>query len=108
MAMMEGCRKLSDEGLFGLTPPHTANSPIPGVILYMDEGHQRLEMLMADGTCIDLLKVYRLAEDCVRNWHKGDKMNLPHFVGDFGRLAPLAEALNGRNVINQQRTDASK
>lgn len=84
------------EGLHGVALPMTINSPIPGLMVFADEGHQRLEMLRPDGTAIDLLKVWRLAEDCVRNWQKEGTM--PGFVGDFKRLAPLAEALNGRKV----------
>jgi hypothetical protein len=60
----------------------------------MDEGHRKLMLVQGDGTAVDLLKVYRLAEDCVRNWQK--EATVPAFVGDFKRLTPLAKALNGK------------
>lgn len=96
MMQMEACRRLQGAGFESVGLPAGENSPIPGLILMMDEGHQKLMLVQGDGTAVDLLKVYRLAEDCVRNWHKGDKLNLPQFVGDFKRLTPLAKALNGK------------
>lgn len=94
MMQMGACGALDAEGFKSVGTPHTDKSPIPGVLLMMDEGHQKLLMIQGDGTAIDLLEVYRLAEDCVRNWHR--EKTLPGFVGDFKRLTPLAKALNGR------------
>lgn len=95
MMQMQTCMTLDDEGMVQLDFPRSDNSPIPGMVLFTDHGHTKLEMVLGDGSVVDILKVYRLAHDCVRNWHKGDDM--PQFVGDFKRLAPLAEALNGRH-----------
>jgi hypothetical protein len=97
MAQMETCRALAAERLRPVDMPDGIDSPIPGVILFADDGHRSLEMVMGDGRTVDLLKVWRLAEDCIRNWHKGTPEHIPSFVGDFGRLARLAEALNGRD-----------
>lgn len=91
---------LHREGLITVGLPHTDKTPIPGLILYTDEGHRHLWKLLPDGRVVDLLAVFDAAEDCVRNWHKprdgGKSTDMPHFVGDFGRLTKLAEALNGR------------
>jgi hypothetical protein len=95
MMQMQTCMALEDEGLKQVGLPHTDQTPIPGLILFADEGHKRLEIVLGDGSVVDILKVYRLAEDCIRNWHKGG--SLPQFVGDFKRLTPLADALNGRH-----------
>lgn len=97
MMQMQTCSALEDEGLAQVGLPYGDKTPIPGLLLFADEGHTKLEMILPDGSVVDVLKVYRLAEDCIRNWHKGDKFNLPQFVGDFKRLTPLAEALNGRH-----------
>lgn len=94
MYQMETCLTLEAKGLKGVSLPCGDETPIPGLILFADEGHTRLEMVQGDGSIIDLLAVHRLAGDCVRNWHKGSDM--PQFVGDFKRLTPLAKALNGR------------
>lgn len=88
------CIALGKEGLYSVLLVETDKTPIPGSILFVDEAHTKLIMVQPDGTAIDLFEVHRLAEDCVRNWHKGG--TLPQFVGDFGRLTPLAQALNGR------------
>lgn len=94
MMQMEACRRLSAEGFEGVGTPAGENSPIPGLILMMDEGHQKLMLVQGDGTAVDLLKIYRLAETCIRDWQKEGTM--PGFVGDFKRLTPLAKALNGK------------
>jgi hypothetical protein len=78
------CIKLGEEGLYAVLLVETDKTPIPGSILFVDEGHTKLIMVQPDGTAIDLFEIHRLAEDCVRNWHKGD--TLPQFVGDFKRL----------------------
>lgn len=96
MAMMVACRKLEDEGLHPVRLWCGMNSPIPGLVMFADEAHRRLEMVRPDGSTIDLLAVHRTAEDCVRNWHVGSPPSTPHFVGDFGRLTLLAQALNGK------------
>ena len=88
------CIALDNEGLYSLLLIQTDKTPIPGALLFIDEGHTKLLHVQPDGTVVDLFAVHRLAEDCVRNWQKGSK--LPGFVGDFKRLTPLAEALNGR------------
>lgn len=95
MMQMQTCMALEEEGLTQVGLPCGDKTPIPGLILFADEGHTKLEMILPDGSVVDILKVYRLAEDCIRNWRKDDA--LPHFVGDFKRLTPLAVALNGRH-----------
>lgn len=93
---MGACIALDKEGFKSVDLPMTHMTPVPGVILMADCGHQQLLMVQPDGSAVDILAVYHAAEDCVRNWHKGDTFNLPQFVGDFGRLTKLAQALNGR------------
>lgn len=100
MVSLNACRGadvLEQDGMVGLNMPCTDKSPIPGLILYADEGHQRLLMVQANGTVVDLLALHRSVEECIRNWHR-DSI-LPHFVGDFKRLTPVAEILNGRKVV---------
>jgi hypothetical protein len=94
MMQMQTSIALEDEGLEWVKLPTGADTPIPGILLFSDAKHSRLEMVLPDGSVVDILKVYRLAEECIRNWHKGGA--LPQFVGDFKRLTPLADALNGR------------
>lgn len=92
----ETCMRLEAEGLIGVKMPwHVKKTPIPGMILFVDQGHSKLLMVQGDGSTIDLLEVHRLAEDLVRNWHKGIRPHIPQFVGDWGRLTALAIALNG-------------
>lgn len=93
MMQMEKARKLADQGMIDVGTPRTESTPIPGLLLMMDEQHSKLMLVLGDGTAVDLLKVYRLAENCIRNWQKGSTM--PGFVGDFKRLVPLTKALNG-------------
>lgn len=92
------CIAIEKEGFQSVTLLVTHMTPIPGLILMADCGHQQLLMVAPDGRAIDLLAVYAAAEDCIRNWHKGDNLNLPQFVGDFGRLTKIAEAVNGRKL----------
>lgn len=93
MMQMEAVRRLESDGFHPVQLPHGLDTPIPGLILFADVKHRKLLMVQGDGSTVDLLVVYRLALDCVRNWQKGS--SLPGFVGDFKRLTPLAEALNG-------------
>lgn len=95
MMQMQTCMALEDEGMVQIELPMGLAAPIPGMLLFIDEAQKKLEMVLPDGSVVDILKVYRLAEDCIRNWHKGG--TLPQFVGDFKRLTPLADALNGRH-----------
>lgn len=97
---MGAARDLEAQGLHGVPLPRAEDTPIPGLMVFADTAHRRLLVLQGDGSTIDLLEVWRLAEDCVRNWHKGDA--LPHFTGDFKRLTKLTEALNGSRA-HQQR-----
>lgn len=90
------CLRLEAEGLLGLHLPHGNQSPIPGLLLYVDEAQRRLVMLLPSGQAVDLLDLYRAADDCVRNWHRDSSM--PQFVGDFKRLLALAVAVNGRRL----------
>lgn len=93
---MGTCIRLDAEGLIGVNLPFDGDkTPIPGLILFSDHGHSKLLMVQGDGSTVDLLEVHRLAEDLVRNWHEGMPPSIPGFVGDFGRLAALAKALNG-------------
>lgn len=85
------CIALEREGYVNVPMPGDA---IPGPILMADPTGTKLVLVQGDGTVVDLLEVHRLAEDCVRNWHR--EKTLPSFVGDFKRLTPLAKALNGR------------
>lgn len=94
MMSMQAMRQLSSEGFQGLGTPAGEASPIPGLLLMMDEGHRKLMLVKPDGTAVDLLKIYHLAETCIRDWQKEGAM--PGFVGDFKRLTPLAKALNGK------------
>lgn len=90
---------LEKEKMHPVHLPITNNTPVPGLILMADVQHTKLVVVEPDGRVIDLLEVHRLAEDCIRNWHKGDNpLKLPHFVGDFKRLTSLAVALNGRKI----------
>lgn len=95
MMQMQTCISLDEEELVQLELPQGKDSPIPGLMLFTDQAHTKLEMVLADGSVVDILKVYHLAEDCIRNWHR--EKTLPNFVGDFKRLTPLADALNGRH-----------
>jgi hypothetical protein len=99
---MATCIALGCDGFCGVNLPRGAETPVPGLILLTDTRHTKLLMVQGDGSTIDLLAVHRLAEDCVRNWQKGSK--LPGFVGDFKRLTPLAEALNGMPPAPTQRS----
>jgi len=90
----EACMRLEKLGLASVGMPCGENTPIPGLILMADEGHTKLMLVQPDGIAIDILKVYRLAETCIRDWQKEGTM--PGFVGDFKRLNPLAKALNGK------------
>jgi hypothetical protein len=87
------CIALNSEGFISLSLPGDA---IPGHIVMVGPDGTQLVLVQGDGTVVDLFEVHRLAEDCVRNWHKGDKR--PQFIGDFKRLTALAQALNGRKV----------
>jgi len=92
----ETCMRLEAEGLIGVKMPwHVKKTPISGLILFCDHGHSKLLMIQPDGSTVDLLEIRRLAQDLVRNWHKSMPSSIPGFVGDFGRLASLAIALNG-------------
>ena len=73
-------------------------TPIPGLLLLGNVEHTKLMMVQPDGTAVNLLEVFRAAEDCIRNWHEGMLLSLPHFVGDFGRLTRIAIAVNGEKV----------
>ena len=95
MMQMQTCMALDDEGMMQVNLPRGNQTPIPGLMLFADKAHTKLEIVLGDGSVVDILKVYRLAEDCIRNWHKGG--TLPQFVGDFKRLTPLADALKGRH-----------
>lgn len=99
MVSLAQCRTsqaLQEKGFHPVSLPYTDNTPIPGLILFADEQHRQLLVILGDGRVVDLLSVWRLAEDCVRNWQREGKM--PAFVGDFKRLTPLAEALNGKSI----------
>lgn len=96
-SQMGTCRELERAGLKSVRLYHGVNSPLPGLILFSDEAHGRLIIVQPDGSIVDLLDVHRLAEDLIRNWHQGTPKWIPHFVGDFGRLTKLAQALNGSN-----------
>lgn len=98
--MMQGCCKLNAEGLVPLELPRTANSPIPGLILYIDEGHTKLEMLLADGQAVDLLKLHRVAED----WYRSD--NADFFPVSIAER--LIEVLRGRNVAGDEDEHAGQ
>lgn len=87
---LDACIKLDKEGFMSVPLPGEA---IPGAIIMANPEGSILLLVQGDGTAVDLFEVHRLAEDCVRNWHKGS--SLPSFVGDFKRLSLLAEALNG-------------
>ena len=93
----EAGQRLEAEQMHKVGLPLTDNTPAPGLILYANERHTRLEMLLLDGRAIDLLSVYRAAYDCIKKeWHGGDDPR--QFVGEGKRLVPLAEALKGRRV----------
>lgn len=95
MMQMQTSMALEDEGMKMVGMPCGKDTPIPGLILYGDTQHTKLEMVLPDGSVVDILKVYRLAEDCIRNWRC--EKDQPAFIGDFKRLTPLADALNGRH-----------
>ena len=95
---LAACIRMDAEGLHPVTLPMTHMTPIPGFILFADAGHTKLLMVQPDGRAVNLLEVHRLAEDCIRNWHEGMPKHIPGFVGDFGRLTKLAEALNGQRL----------
>lgn len=90
------CIMLEASGLQSVGMPMGDGTPIPGLILMANVGHTKLLMIQGDGTAVDLLEVFRAAEDCMRNWHQGDK--LPGFVGDFRRLTAIAHAVNGKKI----------
>ena len=98
LMQMGACVELEAQGFKGVQTPRTDKTPIPGVLLMMDEGHQKLLLVQGDGSAVDLLEVWRLADDCIRNWHR--EKTLPGFVGDFKRLTPLAQALNGKRFYH--------
>jgi hypothetical protein len=85
------CIALNSEGFITLPLPGDA---IPGHVVMAGPDGRELVLIQGDGTVVDLIEVHRLAEDTVRNWQKDSP--LPHFVGDFGRLTKLTQALNGR------------
>lgn len=99
LAAVERGRQLIREGLVAVPLPCTNNTPIPGLMIYADDQHSRVEMVLGDGTTVNLLEVYAAAQDTIRNWHKGSPRWLPHFTGDFGRLNKLAEAINGQSAL---------
>ncbi len=88
------CIALEKQGFIGVPLPGDA---VPGYIMLADPTGTKLMLVQGDGTVVDLLAVHAAAEDTVRNWHKGS--STPQFVGDFGRLTVLAQALNGRKVL---------
>lgn len=94
------CIALQNDGFHGVLLIQTDNTPIPGLSLFIDEGHTKLLMVQPDGSIVDLLAVHALALDCVRNWqdYPDRKLKIDHFVGDFGRLTKLAQALNGSKL----------
>lgn len=87
MSQFRACQRLKDEGYVSVglpfDPDHT---PIPGMMLMVKPDQTSLVKVLPDGRAIDLLAVRNLAEECIR------------YVGDFGRLNPLADALNGRQM----------
>ena len=102
---------LEASGMQSVGMPFGDDTPISGVILLGNVEHTKLMMVQPDGTAVNLLEVFRAAEDCIRNWHEGMLPSLPHFVGDFGRLTRIAIAVNGEKVaqpsIGEEKSNGS-
>jgi hypothetical protein len=85
--------KMQKDGWLPIAMPHGTDSPIPGLMLFTNAGHD-LMMVRSDGIIIDLMKVYRLAEDAMRNGFNGSP-DKPGFIADWPRMIALTKALNG-------------